>query len=40
MFSYIVSFVSRNKQNDNLFHKKYRQGYNKLWINSIKNYTP
>ena len=39
MFSYIVKFFSISKKND-VFDKEYRTGYNKLWINSIRDYRP
>lgn len=39
MFSYIVKFFSISKKNT-VFDKEYRTGYNKLWINSIRDYRP
>jgi hypothetical protein len=42
MISYIVHFFLQNqtKNKVNMFNKKYRNGYNKLWINNIQNYKP
>jgi hypothetical protein len=39
MFSYIVNFLSAGKQHC-VYNKDYRVGYNKLWINKIRNYRP
>lgn len=39
MIKYILNFLATNKKN-NIFTKQYTDNYNKLWIDSIKNYTP
>lgn len=39
MFGYIVKIFSTSKKNT-AFDKEYRTGYNKLWINSLRNYRP
>ena len=39
MFSFISKFCRTNK-NTPVFSKEYRDGYNKLWINSIRDYQP
>jgi hypothetical protein len=39
MFRFLLEFLRPNKENT-LFNKEYRSGYNKLWINSIRNYRP
>jgi hypothetical protein len=38
MFSFIRFF--RINEKNIVFDKQYRVGYNKLWINSIRNYRP
>jgi hypothetical protein len=37
--SYIVKFFTKNK-NPQVFSKDYRDGYNKLWINNLRDYKP
>jgi len=39
MFSFIINFFSI-KKDKTVFSKQYRTGYNKLWINNIKDYKP
>ena len=39
MFECIIKFFTE-KQNRTVFNKHYRNGYNKLWINSLRNYKP
>jgi hypothetical protein len=39
MFDCITNFFTQ-KQNKTIFSKQYRNGYNKLWINSLRNYKP
>lgn len=39
MYNYFIKLFSTKKKNI-VFNSEYRQGYNKLWINNIKNYTP
>jgi hypothetical protein len=39
MFNFLVKFLSKNK-NTNVYSKEYREGYNKLWINNIRDYSP
>ena len=39
MISYIVKFLRNNKKIV-VFNKEYREGYNKLWINNIRDYYP
>jgi hypothetical protein len=40
MYKYFIKLFSGEKKKNIIFTKEYRQGYNKLWINNIKNYTP
>lgn len=40
MFSFIIDFFSMNQKDKTVFSKQYRTGYNKLWINNIKDYKP
>jgi hypothetical protein len=39
MFNYIFRFFNVNKK-EQVFDKQYRNGYNKLWINNLKNFYP
>ena len=39
MFHFIVKFFQTNR-NTKVFDKRYRDGYNKLWINNIRDYQP
>lgn len=39
MFKTFMKFLQSNK-NREVFTKEYRNGYNNLWINSLKDYTP
>lgn len=39
MFNFLVKFLAKNK-NTNVYGKAYREGYNKLWINNIRDYSP
>ena len=39
MITCIVKFLRNNKKNV-VFNKEYREGYNKLWINNIRDYYP
>ncbi len=39
MFEFIVRVLETNKKNK-VFNKNYRTGYNKLWIESIRDYHP
>lgn len=39
MLSYISKILKSNK-NEYPFDKQYRNGYNKLWINTLKDYYP
>jgi len=39
MFDYIINFFTK-KQNKTIFSKQYRNGYNNLWINTLRNYRP
>ncbi len=40
MFNSIINFFKSNKQKSHVFDERYRAGYRKLWINSLKNYYP
>jgi hypothetical protein len=41
MFDCIINFFTqKQKQNNTIFSQQYRNGYNKLWINSLRNYKP
>ena len=39
MFKCIVNFLRTNRE-PKVFNKSYRDGYNKLWINNIRDYRP
>jgi len=39
MIGYLMKFLETNSKTK-VFDKKYREGYNKLWINNLKNYCP
>lgn len=39
MINYIMKFL-RNNKNPVVLNKEYRAGYNKLWINNIRDYKP
>ena len=39
MFSFVSKFFKTTK-NNTVFSKEYRDGYSKLWINSIRDYQP
>ena len=38
MFNCIINFFKTNNKKSPVFDKRYRAGYSKLWINSLKNY--
>ena len=40
MFKCIINFFKPNNNKPPVFDEQYRKGYNKLWINSLKNYYP
>jgi len=40
MINIIFRFFTNDKKENKLFDKHYRNGYNKLWINTLRNYTP
>jgi hypothetical protein len=43
MFDCIINFFTQKenkKENNTIFSEQYRNGYNKLWINSLRNYKP
>jgi hypothetical protein len=40
MFNCIINFFKPNNNKAPVFDAQYRKGYNKLWINSLKNYHP
>ena len=40
MFSQIVRFFKFNKKTAKIFDERYRKGYNKLWIQDLRNYQP
>lgn len=48
MFNFIVNFFNKpepttervNRDNNVLFNKQYRNGYNKLWISKLRTYRP
>ena len=39
MFKFIANFLRTNRE-PKVFNKSYRDGYNKLWINNIRDYQP
>lgn len=39
MFDCIIKFFTQ-KQDKTIFGQQYRNGYNKLWINGLRNYHP
>ena len=39
MINYIIKFLKTNKTSI-VFNKEYRAGYNKAWINNIRDYSP
>ncbi len=39
MLNCIINFFSI-KKDKTIFSKQYRSGYNKLWINNLRNYKP
>lgn len=39
MFRFLFQSLNQNNR-PQFFTKQYRNGYNKLWIQSIKDYTP
>lgn len=40
MIKRITNFFKMKNNNYQLFNKQYRNGYNRLWINSLHNYSP
>lgn len=41
MFSCIINFFTQKKRIPiHVFSEQYRNGYNKLWIDSLRNYKP
>ena len=40
MFNFIINFFTTNKKDKTVFNKQYRNGYNKLWINNLRDYNP
>jgi len=40
MFNCFIRFMQSNKDNKKLFGEHYRNGYNKLWITNLRDYTP
>lgn len=39
MINYLVKFFNTNRKT-NFYSRTYREGYNKLWINNIRDYSP
>lgn len=39
MFKFLERFLSSNKGKV-VYTKTYREGYNRLWINNIRDYSP
>lgn len=39
MFNFIT-FFTITKKDKTIFSKQYRSGYNKLWINNLRDYKP
>lgn len=40
MFNFITNFFTINQKDKTIFSKQYRGGYNKLWINNLRDYKP
>lgn len=40
MFECVSKFFKSKNNNYTVFDKQYRNGYNKLWINKLRNYCP
>ena len=42
MLNFIVNFFNKNQNQNlcNIYNKQYRDSYNKLWIEKIRNYRP
>lgn len=40
MIQYISNFFKIKSYNYQPFNKQYRDGYNRLWINNLRNYSP
>ena len=40
MFNRIFSYFTGEKKNTPIFGEKYRNGYKKLWIDQLRDYSP
>jgi hypothetical protein len=40
MYSYFIKLFNIKGKKRIIFNEEYRNGYNKLWINNIKDYSP
>ena len=40
MINNIIKFFRIDKKADYVFNKEYRNAYNKLWVNNIRDYNP
>ena len=44
MFDFIINFFNNNNKKNqnfcNIYNEQYRNSYNKLWIEKIRNYSP
>ena len=40
MFNFIFNFFTVNEKDKKIFSKEYRSGYNKLWIDNLRDYKP
>ena len=40
MFDFIIKFFKQPRRQENIFSEQYRRAYNKLWIQSLRTYSP
>lgn len=40
LFSFIIFLELQQNKKKHVFSKEYKRGYKKLWINSIRDYSP
>jgi hypothetical protein len=40
MFEFIIKFFKQPRRQEIIFSEQYRRAYNKLWIQSLRTYSP
>jgi hypothetical protein len=40
MFDFIIKFLKQPRRQENIFSEQYKRSYNKLWIQSLRTYSP